>query len=56
MDSSQVTAAVKLLGKVLPDLSSAEIKQDTTVRYVARIPEKQPDTDSWHQRHAPSLQ
>lgn len=28
MDASQVTAAVKLIGKVVPDLSSATLKGD----------------------------
>lgn len=31
MDSSQVTAAVKLLGKVLPDLQAVEAKVEANV-------------------------
>jgi hypothetical protein len=53
--SASVAAAKELLdrawGKAVQYTES-----ETTVRYVARIPEKQPDTDSWQQRHAPSLQ
>lgn len=53
MTASQVSAGVALLRKVMPDLSSAEIKQETTVRYVARVPEKKPDAATWQQQHAP---
>ena len=53
MTSTQVTAALGLLKKALPDLSAAEIKQETTHRYVARVPEKAPDTETWLKRYAP---
>jgi hypothetical protein len=53
MSSTQVSAALGLLKKVMPDLSAAEITQETTHRYVARVPEKQPDADQWQQKHAP---
>lgn len=50
MPASAVTAALGLLRKVMPDLSSAEIKQETTVRYVARMPAKASDTKAWQQQ------
>lgn len=54
MTPTQVRAAEVLLRKALPDLSAAEITQETTVRYVARVPDKKPDAQAWHQQHAPS--
>ncbi|HEY3473455.1 MAG TPA: hypothetical protein VGK56_02535 [Anaerolineales bacterium] len=48
---TQVTAALGLLKKTIPDLSSAEIKNETTVRYVARLPEKAKNTPAWQQQH-----
>jgi hypothetical protein len=53
MSNTQVRAAEVLLRKALPDLSSAEIKQETTHRYVARIPEKAVSPEKWQQQHAP---
>lgn len=53
MSATQVSAGVALLRKVMPDLSSAEIKQETTHRYVARIPEKAASPEKWQQQHAP---
>jgi hypothetical protein len=38
---------------VHPRLSSAEVKSETTVRYVARMPTKAPDSTVWQQQHAP---
>lgn len=51
MDASQVTAAVKLLGKVVPDLKAVELSGDAEnpVRSVSRIELvalSQPDDDS----------
>lgn len=31
-------------------LSSAEVKSETTVRYVARVPDKAASTDAWQQQ------
>jgi hypothetical protein len=57
MSATQVTVGLGLLKKVLPDLSSAEIKSETTVRYVARIPEKARTSEEWQQQHEqPTLQ
>lgn len=53
MPASAVTAALGLLRKVMPDLSSAEIKSETTVSYVARVPEKALNTATWQQQHSP---
>lgn len=38
---------------VHPRLSSVESKNETTVRYVARIPEKAANPTAWQQQHAP---
>ena len=54
MGATQVSAALGLLRKVLPDLSSAEIKSETTVRYVARVPDKAVTPDKWQEQHAPT--
>lgn len=53
MSSTQVTAALGLLKKVMPDLSAAEIKSEVVHRYVARLPEKAPNANTWQQQHAP---
>lgn len=53
MSATQVSAGLGLLRKVMPDLSSAEIKSETTVRYVARVPEKAANSESWQQKHSP---
>jgi hypothetical protein len=37
-------------------LSSAEIKSETTVRYVARIPDKAQTAETWQEQHAPEIQ
>lgn len=53
MPASAVTAALGLLKKVAPDLSSVESKNETTVRYVARVPNKVETSIGWQQQHAP---
>lgn len=53
MSASQVSAGLGLLRKVMPDLSSAEIKSESTVRYVARMPAKADDSTTWQQQHSP---
>lgn len=53
MPASAVTAALGLLKKVAPDLSSVESKNETTVRYVARMPNKAESPITWQQQHAP---
>jgi hypothetical protein len=59
MSGTQVTAGIALLKKVLPDLSSTENTTEVIHRYVARLPEKVPDTQTWQQEHdtkTPTLQ
>ena len=55
MSSTQVRAAEIALKKVLPDLSSVESKNETTVRYVARVPDKAKTPEAWQQQHSPEL-
>lgn len=54
MEPAAVSAALGLLRKTLPDLSSVESKNETTVRYVARIPEKAATPTEWQEQHSPS--
>lgn len=53
LSSTQVSAALGLLRKTLPDLSQAEVKQEVT-RYVARLPEKAQTAETWQQHYAPT--
>lgn len=53
LSATQVSAGLGLLRKTIPDLSQAEIKNETTVRYVARVPDKKADASEWQQQHAP---
>lgn len=50
MESAAVTAALGLLKKVLPDLTSVEHSGEVTKTYVARLPEPVKDIDEWHKR------
>jgi hypothetical protein len=36
-----------------PKLSSAEVRSETTVRYVARVPDKAQSPDQWQKQHTP---
>lgn len=56
MSATQVSAGLGLLRKVMPDLSSAEIKSESVVRYVARVPDKATTPDKWQQQHEPKPQ
>lgn len=47
MSSTQVTAGVALLKKVMPDLSSVESKSEVTVRNVVEMPTPVKTTDEW---------
>jgi len=53
LEPAQVTAAVALLRKVLPDLSQSENKTEVIHRYVARLPEKAESVDEWQKQHTP---
>jgi hypothetical protein len=54
MSATQVSAGLGLLKKIMPDLSAAEIKSEHIHRYVARLPEKSANADTWQQQHAPN--
>lgn len=54
MESAAVTAALGLLKKVLPDLTSVEHSGDVTTTYVARIPSASETIDAWQQQHVPA--
>jgi hypothetical protein len=57
LEPAQVTAAVALLKKVLPDLSQSENKTEVIHRYVARLPDKSETVDEWQKQHSqPTLQ
>jgi hypothetical protein len=60
MTTTQIASAKILLDKSVPNLSSSEIKSETTVRYVARIPNKATTSEEWQQEHqapqTPTLQ
>ena len=55
LEAAQVTAALGLLRKTLPDLSAAEHKTEIIHRYVARVPEKAGTTEQWQKQHAPAV-
>jgi len=48
-----VTAALGLLRKSLPDLTSVEHSGDVTKTYVIRTPAPVADMDEWKRRYAP---
>ena len=53
MPPHAVTAALSLLRKSLPDLTSVDHSGDITNRYVAELPSVAPDPDTWQQQHVP---
>jgi hypothetical protein len=55
LEPAQVSAALGLLKKVLPDLSSSENKTQVTVHYVADVPQVAETTEQW-QKDYPTLQ
>jgi hypothetical protein len=48
-----VTAALGLLRKALPDLTSVEHSGEITKNYVARMPVRPADLKEWQDRYAP---
>lgn len=56
LSGPQVTAALGLLRKVLPDLTSVEHSGEITTTYVARAPQVAPSEDAWQDQHVPTLQ
>jgi hypothetical protein len=55
MTQTQVRAAEICLRKTLPDLSSTTAKTEVTHRYVARLPNKEPDAQTWEAKQAQRL-
>jgi hypothetical protein len=53
MASSQVTAGIALLRKIMPDLSSVELSGEVETRYVAELPSVAQDGDTWEHQYAP---
>jgi len=51
MSRTQVTAALGLLKKVLPDLVAAEINSEVTHRYVISAPQPVDTVSEWEQQH-----
>ena len=56
MAPSQVTAAVALLRKTLPDLTATEFKGEVQKTYVVRAPEKAEDWNTWRDQFQPEQQ
>ena len=53
MSATRASVAMGLMRKILPDLSLVESKNETTVRYVARVPEKAANPTAWQEQHSP---
>ena len=53
MKPTQVTAALGLLKKSIPDLSSADNTTEVVHRFVARVPNKATDSETWQQQNLP---
>lgn len=55
MTSTQVTAAIALMRKVMPDLSSTELNADVVHHMVARMPVEPASVEEWEKRHIPHV-
>lgn len=53
MAPHQVTAALGLLKKTLPDLSATELTGNVEHSYVAQIPVPETDAEAWAEKHKP---
>jgi hypothetical protein len=53
MSSAQVTAALGLLRKTLPDLTATELSGEVTQRYVVRAPSPVESAAQWLETYAP---
>lgn len=53
MSPTQVTAAVALLNKVIPNLQSVETKSEETTIYVLRAPSPAQDAKEWLNNYVP---
>lgn len=51
MPPHAVSAALGLLKKVLPDVTSVEISKEVTVSYIARMPQKQTTMEQWQKNY-----
>lgn len=56
MSDGQIRAALGLLRKVLPDLSSTEVNATHEHHYVARMPGVAQSSDEWQKQHSPTIQ
>lgn len=56
MTASQVTAALGLLRKVVPDLAAVEHIGEINHRYVVMANPESQSTEEWQQQHAPTIQ
>jgi hypothetical protein len=56
LEAAQVTAALGLLKKVLPDQQSAQHTVEITKTYVHRTPAPAKTTEEWATQHAPTIQ
>lgn len=54
MTASQVTAALGLLRKVVPDVAHVEHSGDINHNYVARIPAPAENSEVWVKQHSPA--
>ena len=50
MSSTQVSAALGLLKKVLPDLQATENKTEVTMANVVALPERAASTEEWQSK------
>lgn len=55
LNKSQVSAALGLLKKTLPDLTSVEHSGEIETHYVARLPTLSKNMDEWDKTHATPL-
>lgn len=53
MSKTQISAALGLLRKTLPDLSSVEHSGEVAIPNVIRAPHVEQNTEQWRQRYAP---
>jgi hypothetical protein len=56
MPAHAVTAALGLLRKVLPDVTSVEHSGEVTTRYVVGVPSRINDSIQWAQQQEPTIQ
>jgi hypothetical protein len=56
MSAIQVSAALGILKKTLPDLQATQITGEINTNYVARMPETVDSAEEWQKKHAPTVQ